>query len=67
MCRNLGVDTLVDWLYNTYLHTERLVDMGYIISFLLGIFVATVGISGIANVADKGVNQVQSVMKEAAK
>jgi hypothetical protein len=26
-----------------------------------------VGISGVANVADKGVNQVQSVMKEAAK
>jgi hypothetical protein len=41
--------------------------MGYIIAFILGIFVATVGISGIANVADKGVGQVQQVMKEAAK
>jgi len=41
--------------------------MGYIISFLLGIFVATVGISGVAQVADKGVNQVQKVMKDAAK
>lgn len=39
----------------------------HIIAFVLGIFVATVGISGIANVADKGVGQVQQVMKEAAK
>jgi hypothetical protein len=41
--------------------------MSHLIAFFLGIFVATVGISGVANVADKGVNQVQSVMKEAAK
>jgi hypothetical protein len=41
--------------------------MGYLIAFVLGIFVATVGISGVASVADKGVNQVQQVMKEAAK
>jgi hypothetical protein len=41
--------------------------MTHIIAFFLGIFVATVGISGVASVADKGVNQVQQVMKEAAK
>jgi hypothetical protein len=41
--------------------------MSHIIAFFLGIFVATVGITGVASVADKGVNQVQQVMKEAAK
>ena len=41
--------------------------MSHLIAFFLGIFVATVGISGVANVADKGVNHVQQVMKEAAK
>jgi hypothetical protein len=40
--------------------------MSHIIAFFLGIFVATVGISGVASVADRGVNQVQQVMKEAA-
>ena len=40
--------------------------MSHIIAFVLGIFVATVGISGVASVADRGVNQVQQVMKEAA-
>jgi hypothetical protein len=41
--------------------------MSHIVAFLLGIFVATVGITGVASVADKGVSQVQQVMKEAAK
>ena len=41
--------------------------MRYIIAFVAGMFVATVGITGVASVADKGVNQVQQVMKEAAK
>jgi hypothetical protein len=40
--------------------------MSHIIAFFLGIFVATVGISGVAHVADRGVTQVQQVMKEAA-
>jgi hypothetical protein len=40
--------------------------MSHIIAFFLGIFVATVGITGVASVADRGVNQVQQVMKEAA-
>jgi hypothetical protein len=41
--------------------------MGYLISFILGVVVATVGFSGISNMADKGVQQVQTVAKEAAK
>ena len=61
------IDIYTKWQYNKHLHTEREFDMGYIISFLLGIFVATVGISGVASVADKGVNQMQNVMKDAAK
>jgi hypothetical protein len=40
--------------------------MSHLIAFFLGIFVATVGITGVASVADRGVNQVQQVMKEAA-
>jgi hypothetical protein len=40
--------------------------MSHILAFFLGIFVATVGITGVASVADRGVNQVQQVMKEAA-
>jgi hypothetical protein len=38
--------------------------MGYIISFILGIVVATVGFTGVAQVADKGVNKVQEVVRE---
>ena len=41
--------------------------MGYIVSFILGIVVATVGFQGVANMADKGVAQVQSVAKDVAK
>ena len=41
--------------------------MSHLVAFFLGIFVATVGITGVASVADKGVSQVQLVMKEAAK
>jgi hypothetical protein len=40
--------------------------MGYIVAFILGIFVATVGIQGVAAVADKGVNHVQKVMRDTA-
>jgi uncharacterized membrane protein YtjA (UPF0391 family) len=37
----------------------------HLISFILGIVVATVGFTGIANIADKGVSKVQEVVKEA--
>lgn len=40
--------------------------MGYIIAFILGIVVATVGVSGIARVADQSVHKVQEVIKETA-
>jgi hypothetical protein len=38
-----------------------------IIAFLLGMFVATVGISGVASAVDNVVNKTQSVMKETVK
>jgi len=41
--------------------------MGYFISFLLGIFVATVGASGAASVLDKAVKTTQTYMKESIK
>ena len=39
----------------------------HIIAFVLGIVVATIGVQGIANIADKGVQKVQEVTREAAK
>jgi hypothetical protein len=42
-------------------------SMGYLISFLLGIFVATVGVSGAASVLDKAVKTTQIYMKESVK
>ena len=41
--------------------------MGYLISFLLGIFVATVGVSGAASVLDKAVKTTQIYMNESVK
>ncbi len=41
--------------------------MGYIVSFVLGIIVATVGFTGIAKIGDSAVDKVQSITKEAAK
>ena len=38
--------------------------MSYIIAFVLGIVVATVGFSGVAKVADKGVEKVQTIVKD---
>jgi uncharacterized membrane protein YtjA (UPF0391 family) len=38
--------------------------MGYIVAFVLGIVVATVGFTGVAQVADKGVSKVQEVVRE---
>jgi hypothetical protein len=38
-----------------------------IIGVIIGIVVATIGFSGIAAMADKGVAQVQAVAKDAAK
>ncbi len=40
---------------------------GYIVSFVLGMIVATVGLSGVAKIFDNGVAKVQEMSKEAAK
>jgi uncharacterized membrane protein YtjA (UPF0391 family) len=39
----------------------------FIVGFVLGVVVATVGFSGVAKMADQGVAKVQSVAKDAAK
>jgi uncharacterized membrane protein YtjA (UPF0391 family) len=38
--------------------------ISHLVSFILGIIVATVGFTGIAQIADKGVTKVQDVVKE---
>ena len=40
---------------------------GYIVAFILGMVVATVGVSGVARIFDNGANYVQEKAKEAAK
>ena len=40
--------------------------MKIILAFIAGMFVATVGVSGVANVIDKTVNKTQEVMKQTA-
>jgi hypothetical protein len=41
--------------------------MKLILAFVAGMFVATVGVSGVANAVDKAVNQTQVIMKETVK
>jgi uncharacterized protein GlcG (DUF336 family) len=41
--------------------------MGYLISFVLGVFVATVGVSGVATALDKVVQKTQVYMLENVK
>jgi Tfp pilus assembly protein PilV len=38
--------------------------MKLIVAFLAGMFVATVGVTGVANVIDKTVTKTQEVMKQ---
>ena len=38
-----------------------------IVAFVAGMFVATVGVSGVANAIDKAVGKTQEVMKETIK
>jgi uncharacterized membrane protein YtjA (UPF0391 family) len=38
--------------------------ISHLVSFIAGIIVATVGFTGIAQIADKGVSKVQEVVKE---
>lgn len=37
----------------------------HFIAFVSGVIVATVGFSGVANIADRGVEKVQTIVKEA--
>jgi hypothetical protein len=39
--------------------------ISHLVAFILGIVVATVGFTGVAQVADKGVTKVQEVVREA--
>jgi uncharacterized membrane protein YtjA (UPF0391 family) len=41
--------------------------ISHIIAFILGIIVATIGFTGMARVADSGVNKIQEISREAAK
>jgi uncharacterized membrane protein YtjA (UPF0391 family) len=41
--------------------------VSHLVAFVAGIIVATVGFTGIANIADKGVTKVQEVTREVAK
>ena len=57
---------MVKRFQRTSTHFEG-ISMGYLVSFLLGIFVATVGVSGAASVLDKAVKTTQTYMKESVK
>ena len=41
--------------------------MSHIIAFIAGIVVATVGFTGVAQIADQGVQKVQTITREATK
>lgn len=41
--------------------------MKLLLAFVAGMFVATVGVSGVANAVDKAVGKTQEVMKETVK
>jgi uncharacterized membrane protein YtjA (UPF0391 family) len=41
--------------------------VSHIIAFILGIVVATIGFTGVAQVADSGVQKIQETVKEVTK
>lgn len=41
--------------------------MSHFVAFIAGIIVATVGFTGVAQIADSGVQKVQSTVREVAK
>ena len=41
--------------------------MKILLAFIAGMFVATVGVSGVSNAVDKAVGKTQEVMKETVK
>lgn len=49
-----------------FLFKERTM-LSHLAAFIAGIVVATVGFTGVAQIADQGVSKVQSAVKEVAK
>ena len=41
--------------------------ISHLVAFVLGIIVATIGFTGVARIADTGVQKVQEISREAAK
>jgi hypothetical protein len=41
--------------------------MKILLAFIAGMFVATVGVTGVASAVDRAVNQTQTIMKETVK
>jgi uncharacterized membrane protein YtjA (UPF0391 family) len=41
--------------------------MSHLFAFILGIIAATVGFTGMAQIADRGVDKVQTIVKENAR
>jgi capsular polysaccharide biosynthesis protein len=72
MASGLGTDGLsfhqveVDQASTTSLRAG-VIMIKIIVAFLAGMFVATVGISGVASAVDKAVGKTQEVMKETVK
>jgi hypothetical protein len=41
--------------------------MNFIVGVILGIMIASVGVSGVAQIADSGIDKVKTIVKEGAK
>ena len=62
------VDSLVIWLYNKHLDTQKgNIMKAFILGTVFGLILATVGFSGVARMLDKSVDKVKEVTQEQAK
>ena len=41
--------------------------MNFIVGVILGIMIASVGVSGVAHIADSGIDKVKTIVKEGSK
>ena len=41
--------------------------MNFIVGIILGIMIASVGVSGVAQIADSGIDKVKTIVKEGTK
>jgi hypothetical protein len=41
--------------------------MNFIVGVILGIMIASVGVSGVAQIADSGIDKVKTIVKEGSK